>query len=362
MSISTPEQLKDRLHQSLNKIRKFEHCALLDRPGHCNLGDHLIWLGEIFYLTDVLKTKINYTANIYNFSSQEMEQQIGTAPILLSGGGNLGDLWTDEQEFREQIITQYPDRPIIILPQTIYFTQAENLSKTAKIFNQHPDLTLFVRDERSHKIAAEAFYNCQVISSPDMALHLVNMPELQLKPPVKDSLLFLCREDRELKEKFDYSTLGVSQVVMEDWAAFKYKDPLPKIWTWPGITRIIQELQQQGVALPYEWISRQLWKQFHPNVAKLNSINNSELHRKSWNLAHHGFYQFSQHRLVITNRLHGHILCLILKIPHVFLPNAYYKNESFYEAWTAQIPFCRFVKQSSEINAAIQELLELFPR
>jgi pyruvyl transferase EpsO len=74
-------------------------------------------------------------------------------------------------------------------------------------------------------------------------------------------------------------------------------------------------------------------------------------------LMHTGIYQLSQSRLVITNRLHGHLLCLLLGIPNILLPNSYYKNESFYKTWTDQIPFCRFVKEPSQVPTAIQELL-----
>jgi pyruvyl transferase EpsO len=74
-------------------------------------------------------------------------------------------------------------------------------------------------------------------------------------------------------------------------------------------------------------------------------------------LMHTGIYQLSQSRLVINNRLHWHLLCLLLGIPNILLPNSYYKNEAFYKAWTYQIPFSRFVKEPSEVPSAIQELL-----
>ena len=74
---------------------------------------------------------------------------------------------------------------------------------------------------------------------------------------------------------------------------------------------------------------------------------------------HSGIYRVMQGNVVITNRLHGHILCIILGIPHVFLPNSYYKNESFYETWTSQLPYCRFVKEPKQIKAAVQELTNL---
>ena len=62
--------------------------------------------------------------------------------------------------------------------------------------------------------------------------------------------------------------------------------------------------------------------------------------------------------MIITNRLHGHIMCILLGIPHIFLANSYHKNESFYETWTHQVPFCRFVKNSSEILPFAYELME----
>lgn len=79
-------------------------------------------MGTVFYLTDVLKTKIKYTAaGIADFSEEEMEKQVGKTPIILQGGGNLGDLWSNHQKFREYIISKYRDRPIVIMPQSIYF-------------------------------------------------------------------------------------------------------------------------------------------------------------------------------------------------------------------------------------------------
>jgi len=76
---------------------------------------------------------------------------------------------------------------------------------------------------------------------------------------------------------------------------------------------------------------------------------------------HSGVYQLQQHRLVITNRLHGHLLCLLLGIPHVLLPSPYQKMRSFYSTWTHQIPWCRFVKEAGQVKVAVKELLASFP-
>uniref|UniRef100_A0ACD5GYL6 Polysaccharide pyruvyl transferase family protein n=1 Tax=Desertifilum tharense IPPAS B-1220 TaxID=1781255 RepID=A0ACD5GYL6_9CYAN len=97
----------------------------------------------------------------------------------------MGDLWPIFQDFREKIATQYPNRRIIILPQTIYFKNPENLKKAAKAFNSHPDLTLFVRDDTSYAIAQENFHKCRILKAPDMAFHLVGMPDLNFQLPYK---------------------------------------------------------------------------------------------------------------------------------------------------------------------------------
>ncbi len=360
MNQSEPEKIKATLHKSLEVLNNLEQCALLDHPDHPNIGDHLIWLGEVFYLTDVLKTQINYASSVENFSASEMEKQVGKSPILLHGGGNLGDLWPKFQKFREQIISKYKDRPIIILPQSIYFANQANLLETANIFNSHPNLTIFVRDNYSYEIAQDHFHNCQVIKAPDMAFQLVNIPGLSFKHDRGKSVLYHCREDAELNQAFSRDSINLSDLVIEDWSSSKYQSHYYKnaVKMW-RLARILEGLRQ-GRVIPREWISRQIWKNSHSYSTKFNTIYNPSIHRESWSYMHNGVYQFKPHRLIITNRLHGHILCTLMNIPHVFLPNSYYKNEGFYQTWTYSIPFCRFVKDPLQVPSAAQELLKYF--
>lgn len=352
---SASENLKEVLHKALGKLGAFEQCALLDYPSYTNIGDSLIWVGEVFYLTDVLKAKINYAASVDNFSGAEMEKQVGKAPILLQGGGNLGDLWPKFQKFREHIISKYQDRPIIILPQSIYFADRANLRKTADVFNSHPNLTLFARHNYSYEIALQYFGNCKVIKAPDMALQMVNMPGLSFDYNRNSSILYHCRNDKELNQTSSPASIDLPNLIVEDWTSYKYDSKhykeLPS--KWAKRMTLISEGLQQGTIIPTEWISR-LWKSFHPYASKFNTLYNPSIHLKSWSWIHHGIYQFKQHRLIITNRLHGHILCILMGITHIFLPNAYYKNEAFYDTWTSSIPFGKFVKDPSQIKAAAQ--------
>ncbi|HEY9603927.1 MAG TPA: polysaccharide pyruvyl transferase family protein [Allocoleopsis sp.] len=367
---STPEKIKAFLHNALGKIGSFEQCAFLDYPDYFNLGDHLIGIATLFYLTDVVKANVNYVATINNFSEESLEKHIGQAPIILQGGGNLGDLWSHHQEFREYIISKYRDRPIIIMPQCIYFANPENLTRAAAIFNAHPNLTLFTRDNYSYELACQHFSNCQVIKAPDMAFHLVDVPLPSYYFNPKKPILYLCREDVELNQPFLPDALEIPNLVVKDWvntADWVYRgrgrfEEL-KEWYWlvPGSILLFREgWQRGGFANPKEWLLRYKWEHTHPYAERFNTLYAPFTYRFSWSLTHTGMYQFLQSSLVITNRLHGHILSTLLGIPNILLPNSYYKNESFYKTWTHQIPYCRFITDPSQVKGTVRELLSSF--
>lgn len=359
--LSTLAELKETLHRSLAPLGNFEECALLDYPNNLNVGDHLIWLGCVFYLTQVVKTNINYVSSSTDFSGKEMEKRIGKSPILLHGGGNLGDLWSRHQNFRERIISTYRDQPIIIFPQSIYFANPANLKKAADVFNAHPNLTLFARDNSSYELALQHFSHCQVIKAPDMAFHMVQMSGLSLDFSSTSAILYLCRDDLELNQEFSPKTIDVPNLVVDDWVSFDWVLGNPKSQLIQAMAGVVREVWQRGLQTPGEWLHRQKWEQLHPYTPQLNNLYNHSMHRRSWGLMHSAIYQLKPYRLVITNRLHAHILCLLLGIPHIFLPNSYFKNEAFYQTWTSQIPFVRFVKDASQIKETVKELLDLFP-
>jgi pyruvyl transferase EpsO len=131
IDLSSPEKIRDSLQTALRNIGKFEKCALLDYPDYLNIGDHLIWLGTVIYLTDVLKTKISYAASIEDFSEELMEERVGQAPIFLQGGGNLGRSLAKTSRISREDYFKYRNQPIIILPQTIYFKNQDNLKRAA---------------------------------------------------------------------------------------------------------------------------------------------------------------------------------------------------------------------------------------
>ncbi len=361
MNHNVLRELKQSLHDCLRPMEAYSECVFLDYPDYLNLGDHLIWLGSIFYLRNTLNLKINYCASKENFSDLEMETKSNQSPIFFNGGGNLGDLWSEFQEFREYIIEKYKDRPIVILPQSIYFKNPDNLHKTAKIFNSHPNLTIFVRDNYSYQIASTFFDNCQVFKAPDLALEMINSLNLPSKKQEEsNSILYLCRKDQELNPDFNLNKFNRSNLVVEDWPSFNWKLGVEKGKMGRLLATIYREGWQRGLQTPKEWLTRQKWLAFNPQTKILQNTDYANLHLNSWSFVHSAINQFNQHQLIITNRLHGHILGILLEKPHIFLPNSYHKNEQFYQTWTSDLPFCRFVKDADQIPLMVSELLEFY--
>jgi exopolysaccharide biosynthesis predicted pyruvyltransferase EpsI len=380
ISLVTAEQIKQRLHDSLSALPPFDECALLGYPNSGNLGDNLIWLGEICYLIDVLGVKINYATTGKGFSAVDMERKIGpNAPIFLQGGGSFGDLYKSNHQFHEEIILRYRDRPIIFLPQTLYFAHEENLLQSAKLFNTHPDLTIFARDDYSFALASQHFSNCKVIKAPDMAFQLAGMPGFSALTNLGKSIWYLRRQDRELEKPLD-DILETTDLVTEDWVSFKQKwmigestveslqrkfnrrlTPLEILLT-QSAAQIFRETWQRGFLSPQEWLTRQKWQFDHPGYSQsFKGLDSSYMHYQALSFVISGIHQIQRHRLVVTSRLHGHIFCVLLGVPHVFLPNAYYKNKAFYDTWTAGIPFSRFAENPSELKVAMSELLSAYP-
>src|SRR5262249_19982893 len=60
-------------------------------------------------------------------------------------------------------------------------------------------------------------------------------------------------------------------------------------------------------------------------------------------------------RVVITDRMHGHIFCLLMRIPHILLNNDYGKNWNFHESWTRESPLCHLARNPKDAWSIAEE-------
>ncbi|MGS0695185.1 polysaccharide pyruvyl transferase family protein [Shewanella sp. 0m-4] len=298
------DQLKEQ-HSEIAKLLVGKKVAYIDIPLHYNVGDTLIYLGTEQFIDDH-EINIIHRSFQKNINHKKLKQ---ADVIMLHGGGNFGDLYLKHQKLRESIVKQYPDKQIVLLPQTIYFKSKAAQDTSANIFSSHPDITMLVRDQRSYEIAK--LFSNKVILMPDMAhsLHpLVDVREVINEDTQVKRVLNLKRKDIEscgndaefIKKEFDW----INILTLSDHFILKY----------------FKKLQSIPV-LKYK-------------LAKNWKIQSDALLFSSSNY-------FLQHELVHTDRLHGLILSVLLGRQVVMSDNSYGKNSAYYNQWLSTNPLIK---------------------
>lgn len=308
------EELVESLGARVDKVLGglFEpgaRCALLDFPNHSNCGDSAIWLGE----TKALERRgasIVSASDSRSFSASRVAQDVGSGTIVLHGGGNLGDLYPASQRFREEVIAAFPFNRIIQLPQSIQFRDPASLEHARRVFDSHPDFTLLVRDERSLALAEEHF-DVPTVLCPDMALALGNLDR-----PVKaaQDVTWLSRTDHESRGETPLQLDGIR----------------PVDWLSPVSPQSHLSFGSQAAARAATRAAGRLGARYAQGGPDLRGIYDRIAHRNVLR----GARILARGRVVLTDRLHGHLLSLMLGIPHVVMGDAHGKVRGFFDAWT----------------------------
>jgi len=277
--------------------------ALLDFPGHPNVGDSAIWTGEMAYLRRHARALPAYVASLRNFSIDDLRQRCPDGPIYIHGGGNFGDVWPHHQAFRNQLLEQTRGQPLIQFPQSIHFATPEKRDDVARLIERHGRFTLFVRDHESFDLARRCF-QCETILCPDMAFFIG--PIARPRAPDLD-VLCLLRTDVETSGADEHSA-SEGGLRVTDWLG-EPRNRLRMTKAWGALRAAI--LQGPGAF----------------RFGAFNSAAEARVRRGSDLLA--------SGRAVVTDRLHTHILCLLLGIPHAVLDNNYGKVGRFISCWTS---------------------------
>lgn len=321
-------RLRDRIRATLQPlVRDCTDCALMDFPDHSNVGDSAIWVGELAWLAES-GVRIRYRCDVKSYDRTQLERAARTGPILIHGGGNLGDLWRRHQRLREQVIRDFPDRHIIQLPQTMYFRDRDALARTREVFDAHPNLTLLLRDQPSLELARQEF-RAPSLLCPDTAFYVG--PLAAEEPPDLD-VLWLRRQDQEAVDQVGPEP---PDLFVCDWL----DEDVPALRRVREVLRPLAARERHGLRV----------------VGRLVAATYDLQARQRLRV---GCRLLARGRVVITDRLHGHILCLLLGIPHVLLDNNYGKVRRFYETWTAAAPQVRWAESASEAVAAARTLLQ----
>ena len=298
--------------------------ALLDYPAHANVGDSAIWLGALEAFRLLGAGRPAYTCCVSTYHAGVLRRRVGSGPIFLSGGGNLGDLYPHHQKLRERAARDFPDRAIVQLPQAIHFDRTDTQAVAREVFGAHPNLTLFVRDRQSLARALDGL-GVHAHLAPDMAFAL---PRPARPAASTQDVVWLLRGDDEVRGAALSLPAGGSTV---DWMAESQG----------GLVGYQRRLTRHVHAKPSRRLLAHLLRRTYTPTAQRRLDRGIEL--------------LASGRLVVTDRLHGHVLCVLLGIPHVLLDNRYGKNRALYEAWTHDVPFVRWAERD---EGAVADALE----
>lgn len=308
MNSSKILKLREKIEKELLSLIDRDY-VLLDIPDHDNIGDNLIWEGELEFLKNV-KFQKRYECSLTFFEQKRIPNN---SIILFHGGGNFGDIYPVVNEFRREVIKNNLDKKIIIFPQTIHYNSKANLEKDAKIINQHSNLTLCTRDRKSYNLALENFTNAKVLLLPDMAF-CIDFQSLRTNSEERKVLVM----DRKDGEKVSLDLGNIGEYDLLDWPTFNTtkEERYRKIRYDRRLDKIAKVFQKLPI------LSMLVDSRYGLKTRK----GREDYIRK-------GVEFFNEYNTIYTTRLHGLILGILMGKDMKVLDNSYGKLTSFVEAW-----------------------------
>jgi pyruvyl transferase EpsO len=300
-------RLQQGIREVLAPLAPSGRFALVDFPAHSNVGDAAIWLGELRAMREIFGAAPAYVSKLDDFDAAACRAAIGDGPIFVHGGGNFGDLWPAHHEFRLRLLADFPERAIIQLPQSIHFRDPAGVAATARAITAHGNFTLLVRDQASLGIAQS--FGCSAALCCDLALYLG--AKARPTPPRADVICLLRTDgERALAEPPPPAT------------------PHRLVVDWLGESR--SRVRGSRVLAILAAAAGGHLARHHLQAASFEAAAEARVRR--------GLRLLSEGRVLVTDRLHAHILAVLLGMPHAVLDNNYGKISSFIFAWTRLCP------------------------
>ena len=313
-----------RVHFNLFKdlIGKFKYAILFDIPLSENKGDPAISVGEV-YLLRRLGIKVIFYCNCrhcMNAKLLDYVQKLSTQyskdelVILFQGGGNLlGHRFNNF--LRGKVLSLLKGFKIIIFSQSVFVRNhlysGEHFEYCKTIYCCNPDLTIILRDKGSLEFVLKYWNNgTNIILAPDMAFQIGSVRRFM--SPSYD-ILWLKRGDSE-------APMYPAKTLMS------HRNVTVKVADWANWTANVGSTTMESAFL----------------------------------LANSALVFLQRGRVVITDRLHGHILSTLLNIPHVLIDNQYKKLSSYHNTWTRSLENVLMTNDPSKALGLAMTLLEKY--
>ena len=298
---------------AFSKKHQGDRIILLATPTHGNLGDQAIVYAERVLLRRVFPDRhiIEITNDRYmNFPDLIASFIKPSDTIVIDGGGNLGTLWSHEDDKISDIIIRFRENKIVIFPETCFYDDNEEgklrLAKNQKIYREAKDLTVMLRDRASYEFMKTHFDGISLLYLPDIVLSL--KPALPLCE--RKGVLLCFRKDCER--------------VLDESVETHLSDTLKELGKQHRFTSTLVE-------------------------RRVTEKNRSHELFEKWR-------EFSEAELVVTDRLHAMIFAAITKTPCIALDNKS-KKVSGAHAWLKDFSYIRCLEDGDGLAELVTQML-----
>lgn len=284
---------------------------------YANLGDLAITYAQREFLREMYPDRdIILVPSTETYESMKTLKKIINKDdiITLIGGGNMSDLYWSLESARLFVIKNFKNNKIISFPQTVSFSDTEKgqscLNKSRKVYSKHKNIVFFLRENNAYQRFKKYFPDVKCELCPDMVLSLK-----KTEPRVERNQVVCClRNDGE-----SYITGAQRKSI---------------------ITQMRNEFS---------------------NVVLRDTVDVSvdECTEAVFEETLHNFWSMLRSsRVVVTDRLHCMIFCVITGTPCVAIDNSNKKISGVYNEWLGEINWVKFATDSdlSNISSLAKEV------
>jgi exopolysaccharide biosynthesis predicted pyruvyltransferase EpsI len=302
---------------TLRKNDQNKRILFLGYPNHINLGDQaqtyctLNWFQTFEPEYQVHGYTVEYLMKNHAFVLRTLRKRANlNDKIYIHSGYRITDLYGAEKMNR-MIIELFHDWPIVFFPQTIYFKSKEAAAVSARIYVNHPNITILCRDEISYETAQTLFPTCRLLLKPDIVSTLIG--RFPIPKQERKGILLCMRKDQE--------------------ALFR-KDDIQKIYErYQNQERIVQT---DTSADTYVY---QIVRDREKYIKRIIS-------------------EFSKYKVIITDRYHGTIFALIANTPVIVVPTTDHKVTSGLRWFPDEYaPYVRLAKDLDDVFPMVDNIL-----
>lgn len=325
-----PLSLKVRLLTMLKKrnfnLNSKKHAFIFLAADYGNIGDIAISHAQKQFLKKTLPDYgvISIPISQTRLVLRSIKKQIKPNDVItIIGGGNMGAIYPDIEALRQLVIKSFPKNRIVCFPQTLDWDKSLHskraLKRIVKVYSGHPNIHIFARESITYKKLVDLFKRHNKVT-----VGLV--PDIVMSSTAKD----LGASDNEQRSSILTCLRNDKEAVLTNEQYQKLDDVL--------------------AATKYNIIKTDT----HAGGSGLDDLECSKLLKDKLN-------QFRSAHLVITDRLHGMILCLLSGTPCLVLPNSNHKISQTQLDWLRDHPRLIFLEleEINSISESINKLLSV---